>query len=280
MSDTDLDPVPAADPADELCPRPRRSEAHGALGLRGVAASCGLRRGGLFDLERDRLWWREWVAVGRAEQLRDPGDFLGVDVAGERVIVVRDRAGELSGHYDLCRHRGSRLTTPDQRADPVSCTDPGPTGHFKGVIRCVYHSWCYELDGAVRNAPYLGEAEHFDAAAFGLYPVAIDTWGGWIFVNLAPERVAEGYSLAVAAWSDPGPDRALPARRPPERSADRLRRRRQLEGHRRELQRVLSLRRRASRSSAGSSPHSRSAAARTWTGTPACRRRRARSRSR
>jgi Rieske 2Fe-2S family protein len=147
------------------------------------------------DRERERLWWREWVAVGREEQLAEPGDFLSVDLAGERVIVVRNRAGGLSAHYDVCRHRGSRLTTEDQRHDPATGGAPGASGRFKGVIRCVYHSWCYELDGAVRNAPYLGEADEFDPAAFGLYPVALDTWGGWVFVNASPERVAGGHTL-------------------------------------------------------------------------------------
>lgn len=157
------------------------------------------------DLERERLWWQEWVLVGREEQLREPGDFLAVDVAGERVIVVRTRAGGLSAHYDVCRHRGSRLTTADQRRDPGDATGSAPaSGTFKGVIRCVYHSWCYELDGAVRNAPYLGEADGFDAADFGLYPVALDTWGGWIWVNCSPERVAAGHTLAAQLGEIPG----------------------------------------------------------------------------
>lgn len=149
------------------------------------------------DREREGIWWSEWVAVGRAEQLRGAGDFLSADVAGERVVVVRDRGGALHAHYDLCRHRGSRLTTADQRPDPVTDGAPGPSGRFKGVIRCVYHSWCYELDGRVRNAPFLGESDAFDPGAFGLHPVAVDTWGGWIFVNLSPERVAAGHALAA-----------------------------------------------------------------------------------
>jgi len=150
------------------------------------------------ELERERLWWREWVAVGREEQLPQPGDFLALDLAGERVIVVRTRSGGLSAHVDLCRHRGNRLTTADQRSDPASGETPGPSGTFKGVIRCTYHSWCYELDGAVRNAPYLGEADDFDPAAFGLHPLALDTWGGWIFVNASPDRAAaEQTSLAA-----------------------------------------------------------------------------------
>lgn len=149
------------------------------------------------DREREGIWWAEWVAVGRAEQLRRPGDFLAVDVAGERIIVVRDRTGGLQAHYDLCRHRGSRLTTANQRTDPISTDAPGPSGTFKGVIRCAYHSWCYELDGRVRNAPFLGESDAFDPDAFGLHPVALDTWGGWLFVNLSPERVRAGHTLGA-----------------------------------------------------------------------------------
>ncbi len=149
------------------------------------------------ELERERLWGTEWVAVGRAEQLPGAGDFLAADVAGERVIVVRDRAGALHAHYDLCRHRGSRLTTADQRPDPATGDAPGPSGTFRGVIRCTYHSWCYELDGRVRNAPFLGEADGFDPDSFGLHPVALDTWGGWLSVNLDPERAAAGLTLAA-----------------------------------------------------------------------------------
>jgi Rieske 2Fe-2S family protein len=147
------------------------------------------------EREREGIWWSEWVAVGREEQLPNAGDFLSVDVAGERVIVVRDRAGGLHAHIDLCRHRGSRLTTPDQRLDPETGDAPGPSGTFKGIIRCTYHSWCYELDGEVRNAPFLGEADHFDPSEFGLHKVDLDTWGGWLFVNLDAERVASGYTL-------------------------------------------------------------------------------------
>jgi glycine betaine catabolism A len=152
---------------------------------------------GFLDREREGIWWREWVCVGREEQLPEAGDFLAVDVAGEAVLVVRDRAGGLRAHYDVCRHRGARLTTADQRPDPATCDGPAPSGRFRGVIRCVYHSWCYELDGRVRNAPYLGESDAFDPDAFALYPVALDTWGGWIFVNLSPDAVATGASLAA-----------------------------------------------------------------------------------
>ncbi len=166
---------------------------------------------GFLDLERERVWWNEWVAVGREEQLVSAGDFLALDIAGERIIVVRDRAGALRAHYDLCRHRGARLTSADQRPEPATCDTPGPSGTFRGVIRCPYHSWCYELDGRVRNAPFLGEADSFDPADFGLHGVAVDTWGGWIFVSLAPAAAdggtPEGSGETLAAQLGDGPGR-------------------------------------------------------------------------
>jgi glycine betaine catabolism A len=135
-----------------------------------------------FERERERIFFREWFCVGRVEQLPGAGDYLHADVAGERILVVRTRTGELRAHYNVCRHRGSRLALDD--ATPVSGDFPGPTDRFKGIIRCPYHSWCYELDGRVRSAPFLGERDDFEPDDFALHPVELDTWGGWLFVRL------------------------------------------------------------------------------------------------
>ena len=155
---------------------------------------------------------------------------------------------------------------------------PAPSGTFKGVIRCLYHSWCYELDGAVRNAPYLGEADGFEPGDFGLHPVALDTWGGWIFVNASPERVAAGHTLAAQLGEIPARIARYPLADLRTGAPDRLRRAGQLEGHRRELQRVLPLRGRPP----GAVPDRAGVprgAARTSTGTTACPQGRGRSRS-
>ncbi len=137
-----------------------------------------------FERERERIFWREWFCAGRADQIPEPGDYLHVDVAGERILVVRTRKGTISAHYDVCRHRGSRLALDDPA--PASCDFPAASGHFKGVIRCPYHSWTYELDGHVRNAPFLGERDDFYSEEFALHPVEVDDWGGWLFVRLVP----------------------------------------------------------------------------------------------
>lgn len=139
---------------------------------------------GFFAQERAAIWGREWLCVGRAEEIPEPGDYLLADAAGERVLVTRTRQGELRGHYDVCRHRGCELAL-GQAPRPQPEAAPGPAGRFPGVIRCPYHSWTYELDGRLRSAPHLNE--QIDRAQFGLHPVDVDTWGGFVFANLTGE---------------------------------------------------------------------------------------------
>jgi Rieske 2Fe-2S family protein len=71
-------------------------------------------------------------------------------------------------------------------------------GRFAGGIRCPYHSWTYTLEGALRTAPFLEDADGFDRDVLHLHPVGVECWGGFIFVNLTPaEAVGRGYTLAA-----------------------------------------------------------------------------------
>src|SRR5829696_1625314 len=94
-----------------------------------------------FDRERERLLFGEWFCAGRADQVERPGSLVVVEVAGESVLLVRTRAGELAAHYNLCRHRGSQLVPcppalpgAPQAARPARAgrcaapTTPGPAG--------------------------------------------------------------------------------------------------------------------------------------------------------
>ena len=128
----------------------------------------------VFDLERERIFFREWLCVAREAELPEPGDYLVRDVAGESILIVRTRDGGLAAHYNVCRHRGSQLV-PD-------CAQ----GRFAGGIRCPYHSWTYTLEGALRTAPFLEEGEGLAKADLSLHPVGVDAWGGFVFVHLTP----------------------------------------------------------------------------------------------
>jgi Rieske 2Fe-2S family protein len=155
----------------------------------------------LFEAERERIFYREWFCAGREETLPAAGDTLVLDVAGESVLVVRTRAGDLRAFYNVCRHRGSRLVEP-----PSGDAAFAPTVRLSGSIRCPYHAWTYGLDGELLSASHLGALDAADKAAFSLYPVGLETWGGFVFVNLSPEA-ATSRGLTLAAQLGPIPGR-------------------------------------------------------------------------
>jgi glycine betaine catabolism A len=138
----------------------------------------------VFGRERDRIFHREWFCAGRMVELPRPGDYLTLEVLGESIIVVRLQDDRLVAHYNVCRHRGSRLVAE------------GSKGSFPSAIRCPYHSWTYTLDGELRTAPFLGP-EDCDKLGLNLHPVGIESWGGFFFVNLSPlESASRNYALA------------------------------------------------------------------------------------
>jgi phenylpropionate dioxygenase-like ring-hydroxylating dioxygenase large terminal subunit len=142
-----------------------------------------------FALERDLIFHGDWFLVGRDELIAGRGDYLHADVAGESVLVVRTRAGELRGFFNVCRHRGSQLVMDEATASGMPAE---PSGRFRGSISCPYHAWTYGLEGELRVAPFLSESDGLRRDHLHLHPVAVDTWGGFVFVNLtagdSPER--------------------------------------------------------------------------------------------
>ena len=145
----------------------------------------------LFARERERIFFHEWFCVGREDEVPAAGDYVVHDVAGESVLLVRTREGKLAAHYNVCRHRGSQLVS-------------APRGTLGGAIRCPYHSWTYTLEGALRTAPFLDEGDGLAPDELSLHPVGVDTWGGFVFLNLTPaEAAARGYTLAAQLGAVP-----------------------------------------------------------------------------
>src|ERR1700722_18282213 len=81
----------------------------------------------LFTAEREHIFERRWICVGRASDVSEPGDFMLVTVAGESIIVLRDRSGQLRAFYNVCRHRGTRLCDT-------------PRGRLSETLQCPYHA--------------------------------------------------------------------------------------------------------------------------------------------
>ncbi len=138
-----------------------------------------------FALEKEHLFFASWMCVAREEQVPNPGDSLVVNVIGESILLVRNRLGVLRGFYNVCRHRGSELCMPADHATQTHGIAPAGGVTARGLIRCPYHSWVYDLDGALVAAPHI---EALCKQDFSLYPVGVDTWGGFIFVHLTPAK--------------------------------------------------------------------------------------------
>ncbi|NMO90881.1 aromatic ring-hydroxylating dioxygenase subunit alpha [Actinomycetospora sp. TBRC 11914] len=141
-----------------------------------------------FALEQDRVFTSSWVAVGLVGDVDEPGRCVVVEVAGRSILITRNRHGELRGFHNVCRHRATKLLKGDARE----------VGH-RNRIRCPYHNWTYDTDGACLGTPLFegsdvpaGEetifdqmAKGFDKADYSLLPVAVDSWGFFLFVNLS-----------------------------------------------------------------------------------------------
>ncbi len=124
------------------------------------------------DAEMERLWPRVWQIACREEELPDVGDRTTYEIGDQSVVIVRSAPGRLAAFHNACLHRGTRLADGAGRFDD-------------GRIRCPFHGWCYDLDGRLCDVP---DRADFPALPddLRLAPVRVDTWGGFVFVNLDP----------------------------------------------------------------------------------------------
>jgi glycine betaine catabolism A len=127
-----------------------------------------------YAIDRERVFFRSWVYVGRAERLAKTGSWLRFEIAGESILLVRGQEGRIRGFYNVCRHRGSQLCDGEQ-------------GEVRTHLRCPYHAWGYALDGTLVTTPMI-ERDEIDRESTSLWPVHTDVWEGFVFVNLSREE--------------------------------------------------------------------------------------------
>jgi phenylpropionate dioxygenase-like ring-hydroxylating dioxygenase large terminal subunit len=123
--------------------------------------------------ENHKLWARVWQVAGRVEELGAVGDYLTYEILDESIIVSRTAPDRIEAFYNVCQHRGRRLTQ--------GC------GHTKQFV-CRFHGWRWHING--ENAFILDRqdwGEVLDAENTRLKPVRVDTWGGWVWVCMDPE---------------------------------------------------------------------------------------------
>ena len=148
-----------------------------------------------YAFEKEALFDREWLCVGREDWVKDPGDYFTTQIVGEPIVVSRARDGVVRAMSAVCQHRAMLVAEGK--------------GNTRGFV-CPYHHWVYGLDGKLVNAPAMERTCDFDKTAVRLPQFKIETWLGFLFINfdlnaapLAPRlaRVAEavaGYDLANA----------------------------------------------------------------------------------
>lgn len=122
--------------------------------------------------EVERIFMKEWNFMGRADLVPSPGDYFAVDLVGVPIIVVRDQRGVVHAFANTCRHRGTLLIEGE--------------GNCK-AFKCPYHSWVYGLDGSLLGTPEMQKTANFDPSRYGLIPIKLETWGGFLFVNFDPQ---------------------------------------------------------------------------------------------
>ncbi len=135
----------------------------------------------VLELDYRALFGKRWLAIAREEDLAEAGSFLTLEIGGERILVVRGDDARLRAFHNVCRHRGSHLIDE-------------PRGRLSGAIRCPYHAWAYAYDGRLTHAPRTEAG--FATENLGLTPVALDLFGGFIFICLSEDAPSLAASFA------------------------------------------------------------------------------------
>ena len=122
------------------------------------------------ELERQSVFSRSWQVVARADQVRQPGQFVAAQLAGEPLVAVRGADNQLRAFYNVCRHHAAAVVTEAEGK--------------ANILRCPYHGWSYGLDGSLKGAPEFEGVCGFYHAENGLIPVQVADWEQFVFVNL------------------------------------------------------------------------------------------------
>lgn len=148
--------------------------------------------------EADRLWAKVWQHAGRVEEIPNVGDFFTYEIMDESILIVRTAPKKIKAFYNVCPHRGRRVVDTPFETN-------GGRGAQASKFVCNYHAWTFDLNG--KNIFILDKDDWKGALTddrINLVEVNVDTWGGWIWVNLDPNCVSlREYLEPAASMLDP-----------------------------------------------------------------------------
>ncbi len=131
--------------------------------------------------EKEKLWPRVWQMAARLEDIPNVGDFITYNICDDSFIIMRSDEDTIRAFYNVCPHRGRQLVnTPDD----VNCVK----GRKKSFV-CGFHGWTFDRDG---NNTYILDQDDWKGVLDNkeltcLSQVKVDTWGGWIYINMDPD---------------------------------------------------------------------------------------------
>lgn len=130
--------------------------------------------------ERDKLWRKVWLQAGRVEEIPAVGNFLTFDIFEDSVIIVRSGLDTIRAFHNVCPHRGRQLVDKPDR-------ERNARGQRRTFV-CGFHGWTFNLDG---ESTHIREQDDWQGALTAcnthLAEVKVDTWGGWLWINLDPD---------------------------------------------------------------------------------------------
>jgi len=122
-----------------------------------------------FKTDVQLILGKTWQWVCHVEKTREPGSYIAVEIGGQPIAIIRDKAGNLRAFYNVCKHRAHQLLSGEGRTT---------------LIVCPYHAWAYRLDGKLQGAPHTSNLINFDRADICLDEIQIEEFCGFVFVNL------------------------------------------------------------------------------------------------
>ena len=120
-----------------------------------------------YNLEIKKIFYKVWNFIGRTDLVPEIGDYYAFDFADVPILIVRGDDNKIRAFANSCRHRGAKIASGEGNCNAFSCP---------------YHGWTYSLDGHLKAATYMDRTKGFNKSDYGLVPLRLEQWGGFLFV--------------------------------------------------------------------------------------------------
>jgi len=128
----------------------------------------------IFKLDLENFFFKQWVFIGHVSRIHNVGDYFLFNIGNESLIIIRDKNDVIHAHFNVCRHRGSRICLEEE-------------GNKKLLI-CPYHAWSYKIDGALQSARLMNG--NFNQNEWSLHRCNVKVYEGLIFINFSTEPIS------------------------------------------------------------------------------------------